>query len=150
MPVCVLFASSRLGIVFNPIVGTITDHSHSTKNIDPYFKSLLDVEDPGHRKPVLILQNGLSKPGKRAHDRNFIFAVGGIRTHNLLIDSPAYYHNACQHHSLDRIAHLTVSEFRNAINTRIYESNVAVTKTLPDLVNFPKKPCECHGSLNLW
>ena len=34
----------------------------------------------------------LSKPGERAHDRNSISAVGGIRTHNLLIDSPACYH----------------------------------------------------------
>ena len=70
MPVCVLFASSRSGIVFNPIAGAITDHSQSAKDIDPYFKSQLYVEDPGHRRPVLILPNGLSKPGERAHDRN--------------------------------------------------------------------------------
>ena len=69
MPVCVLFVSSRLGIVFNPSAGAITDHSQSAKNI-PYFKSQLYVEEPGHRKPVLILPNGLSKPGERAHDRN--------------------------------------------------------------------------------
>ena len=78
MPVCVLFVSSRSGIVFNPSAGAITDHSQSAKDIDPYFKSQLYVEDPGHRKSVLILPNGPSKPGERAHDRNFISAVGGI------------------------------------------------------------------------
>ena len=70
MPVCVLFVSSRSGIVFSSSAGAITDHSPSAKDIDPYFKSQLYVEDPGHRKPVLILPNGLSKPGERAHDRN--------------------------------------------------------------------------------
>ena len=34
------------------------------------------VEDPGDRKPVLILPNGLSKPGERAPDRNFTFCRG--------------------------------------------------------------------------
>ena len=70
MPVCVLFVSSRSGVVFNASAGTITDHSQSAKDIDPYFKSQLYVEDPGHRKPVLILPNWLSKPVERAHDRN--------------------------------------------------------------------------------
>ena len=70
MPVCVLFVSGTSGIVFNPSAGAITDHSQSAKDIDPYFKSQLYVEDPGHRKPVLILPNVLSKPGERAHDRN--------------------------------------------------------------------------------
>ena len=70
MFVCVLFVSSRSGIVFNPSAGVITDHSQSAKDIDPYFKSQLYVEYPGHRKPVLILSNELSKPGERAHDRN--------------------------------------------------------------------------------
>ena len=55
MPVCVLFVSSRLDIVFNPSTGTITYHSQSAKHIDMYFKSKLYVEDPGHRKPILIL-----------------------------------------------------------------------------------------------
>ena len=64
------FVSSRSGIVFNPSAGAITDHSQSAKDIDPYFKSQLYVEDPGYRKPVLILPNGLSKPGERAHARN--------------------------------------------------------------------------------
>ena len=70
MPVSVLFVSSRSGIVFNLSAGAITDHSQSTKDIDPYFKSQLYVEDPGHRKQVLILPNGLSKSGEQAHDRN--------------------------------------------------------------------------------
>ena len=70
MPVCVLFVSSWSGIVFNPSTSAITDHSQSAKDIDPHFKSQLYVEDPGHRKPVLTLPNGLSKPGERAHDRN--------------------------------------------------------------------------------
>ena len=70
MPVCVPFVSSRSGIVLYPSAGAITDHSQSAKDIDPYFKSQLYVKDPGHRKPVLILPNELSKPGERAHDRN--------------------------------------------------------------------------------
>ena len=64
MPVCVLFVSSRSGIVFNTSAGAITDYSRSAKDIDPYFKSQLYVEDPGQRKPVLILPHGLSKPGE--------------------------------------------------------------------------------------
>ena len=92
MPVCALFVSSRSGIVFNPSTGAITDHSQSAKDKDPYFKSQLYVEDPGYRRSVLILPNGLSKPGEQAHDRNLISTVGGIRTHNVLINSPAYYH----------------------------------------------------------
>ena len=70
MPMCVLFVSSRSGIIFNPSAGAITDDRESAKDIDPYFKSQLYVEDPGHRKPVLILPNGLRKPRERAHDRN--------------------------------------------------------------------------------
>ena len=62
MPMYVLFVSSRSGIVFNSSAGAITDHSQSAKDIDPYFKSQLYVEDPDHRKPVLILPNVLSKP----------------------------------------------------------------------------------------
>ena len=71
MPVCILFVSSRSDVVFNQSAGTITDHSQSAKDIYPYFKSQLYVKDPGHRKPVLNLPNGLSKPGVRARDRNF-------------------------------------------------------------------------------
>ena len=39
---------SRSGIVFNPSAGSITDHSQSAKDIDPYFNSYRYVEDPGH------------------------------------------------------------------------------------------------------
>ena len=46
MPVCVLFVSSRSGIVFNSSAGAITDHSQLAKDIDPYFKSQLYVENP--------------------------------------------------------------------------------------------------------
>ena len=35
-----------------------------------YFKSQLCMENHSHQKPVLILPNGLNKPGERAHDRN--------------------------------------------------------------------------------
>ena len=38
MPMCVLFVSSRSGIVFNLSAIAITDHSQSAKDIDPYFK----------------------------------------------------------------------------------------------------------------
>ena len=76
MPVCVLFVSSRSGVVFNLSAGAITDHSPSSKDIDPYFKSQFYVEDTGHRKPLLVFSNGLSKPGERAHDRNFNFYRG--------------------------------------------------------------------------
>ena len=58
MPMCVLLVSSRSGIVFNSSAGAITDHSQSAKDIDPYSKSKLYAEDPGHRKPVLIYQMG--------------------------------------------------------------------------------------------
>ena len=92
MPVCVLFVSSRSDIVFNLIASAITNDRQSMKDIDPYFKFQLYVKNPGHRKPVLILPIALSKPGKRAHDRNLISAVDGIRTLNLLIDSRACYH----------------------------------------------------------
>ena len=46
MSVCVLFVSSRSGIVFNQ--SAITDHSQSAKDMDPYFKSQLYVKDPGY------------------------------------------------------------------------------------------------------
>ena len=34
------------------------------------------MEDPGHRQSVLILPNGPSKPGERAHDNKFLPWVG--------------------------------------------------------------------------
>ena len=48
--VCVLFVSSRSGIVFNPGANVVTYYSQSAKDIDPYFKSQLYVEDPARRK----------------------------------------------------------------------------------------------------
>ena len=93
MPMCVLFVSSRSSIVVNPSVGAITDNSQSAKDLDPYFKSQLYVEDNGHRKAVLIVPNWLSKSGKRARTKKFLIsAVNGNQTHNLLIDNPACYH----------------------------------------------------------
>ena len=90
--VCVLFVSSRSGIVFKPIVSVITDKSRSVKDIDQYSTFQLYVADPASRKTVRILP--YSKPGERAHDRNCICDVSRIRTHSLLILSPAYYHIA--------------------------------------------------------
>ena len=48
----VLFVSSTLGIVFNLSADTITDHSQSAKDRDPYFMYTNSVKDPGHWKPV--------------------------------------------------------------------------------------------------
>ena len=92
MPVCVLFVSSRSSIVFNWSAGVITDHSQSAKDIDPSFKPQLYVKDPGHRKPLLILPNELGRPGEKSTTEILIYAVGGIRTHIVFIDSPACYH----------------------------------------------------------
>ena len=76
MTVCVLFVSSRSGIVFNPSAGAITDHRQSAQDIDPYFKSQLYVEDPGHRKPVLILSNWLILENERTTKIKFPPWVG--------------------------------------------------------------------------
>ena len=67
---CVLFVSSRSGIVFNPSAGAITDDSQSAKDIDPYFKSQLYVEDPTTESRYSFLPNGSSELGEREHDRN--------------------------------------------------------------------------------
>ena len=48
MPVCVLFLSCMLVIIFNPSEMAITDHSQSAKDIHPYCKSQLCVDDPSH------------------------------------------------------------------------------------------------------
>ena len=64
----VLFKSSRSGMVFSPRAKAITERSQSLKDVDPYFKSKLYIQDPGHQKPVVILLNGLSKLKERAHD----------------------------------------------------------------------------------
>ena len=55
MSVCVLFVSSRSGIVLNHSARAISDYSQSAKDIDPYFTSQLYVDDHGHRRPVLIV-----------------------------------------------------------------------------------------------
>ena len=73
MPVRVLFVSSDSGIVFTLRAGSITDHSQSAKDIDPYFKSQLYVEDPSHRRSVLILPIGLSRLEKRAHENKYYY-----------------------------------------------------------------------------
>ena len=53
--------SNTSGLVFTQGAGAITDHSKSAKDIDPYLKSQLYVEDPDHLKSVLILPYGLIK-----------------------------------------------------------------------------------------
>ena len=91
-PVEAPFVFITSDIVFNPSASATTDHSQSVKDKDPSFKSQFYVAKPYHRKPVLILLNGLSMHGERAHDRDkFLFALGGIRPHILLIDSLASY-----------------------------------------------------------
>ena len=105
--VFVLFVSSRSGVVFNPSASAITDHNQSAKDIDPYFKSQLYAEDPGRRKTVRVLSN--SKPGERVHDRNYISAVGRMRTHNFLINSSAHYHRAITTVYLDIIMAYTLT-----------------------------------------
>ena len=84
MPVCVLSVSSRSGIVFNPSAGTITDHSQSVKDIDPYFKSQLYVENPVHRKPVRYSFYRIGRVNTKSERKIYFSAVGGIRAHNLL------------------------------------------------------------------
>ena len=56
--VCELFVCSRSGIVFNPRVGAITDHSQSVKDINSNCKYLLYAEDPHRSISQLIV--GLS------------------------------------------------------------------------------------------
>ena len=65
--VCVLHVGCRFQIERRCI------HCQSAKNIYSYFKSQLYVEDLGHGKQVLILPNGLSKPGDQARDRNLLW-----------------------------------------------------------------------------
>ena len=85
MPMCVLFVSSG-PVSFStrgPVLSLTTDL---------YFKCQLYAEDPGHRKPVLILPSVLSKPGERTHDTYLISDVIEIRTHNHFIESSRCYH----------------------------------------------------------
>ena len=53
--VCTVFVS---GIIFNPRVGSITNHSQSAKDIDPYFKAQLYVEDPGTESRYSVYRMG--------------------------------------------------------------------------------------------
>ena len=66
---CIIF-DQHICSIFNSSIGGITEHSRSVKDMDPYFKSYLYVEDSGHQKPVLILPNELSKSGEQVQDRN--------------------------------------------------------------------------------
>ena len=70
-------------ISFQPNAGATTDHSQSEKGIDPYFIPQLYVKDSGHRKPVLMLPNGVIDLEESPRWK-LISSVGGIRTHNLL------------------------------------------------------------------
>ena len=78
MLVCVLFVSSTSNIVSNPSASAITLNNQLAKDIDQYFKTELHMDDSLPSKSVLILLNGLSKLGERAHGRNLISTVGGI------------------------------------------------------------------------
>ena len=64
MPVCVLFVSSRSGI------------SQSAKDVDPYFNPQFYVEDPGHRKPVLIYRMSWVNPESERTTEIFNFRRG--------------------------------------------------------------------------
>ena len=67
MPVCVLLVSSTSGIIFNSRADVIINHSQSAKDIDPYMKYQLYMDDHIHRKLILVLRNFLSKFGEQAH-----------------------------------------------------------------------------------
>ena len=88
--VCVLFVSSRSGIVFNPSASAITIHSQSAKDIDPYFKSQLCGGPMATESRHSFYRMGWVNP--ESESRNLISAMGGIRTHNLFINSPTCYH----------------------------------------------------------
>ena len=62
----------------NLSASAITLNNKSVKDIDQYFKTELNVVDSLPSRSGLILPNGLSKLGERAHYRNLIFTVGGI------------------------------------------------------------------------
>ena len=68
-----------------PAQSLTTANHQRTRILIPYY-----VEDPSHRKPVLILSIGLSKPEEQAHDRNEFLQMGRIHTH-VFIDRPASY-----------------------------------------------------------
>ena len=67
---CVYCLSSMSGIIFNMCAGEITDHSQSAKEIGLCFMSHVYMNEPSHRKPlVLVLLNGLSKLRERAQKK---------------------------------------------------------------------------------
>ena len=68
-PCVYCLCSSRSDIVFNRSACAITDHSQSVKDIDPYFKSQLNVENDCHQKLMLNLPNWLSKPRVSARQK---------------------------------------------------------------------------------
>ena len=58
MPLCVLFVSSRSGIVFNPSAGAITDHSQSAKDIDPFLSPSSMWRTPATESRYLFYRMG--------------------------------------------------------------------------------------------
>ena len=56
----------------------IADHIQSATDTDKNFKTQLNVEDPRHRKPLIILLNWLIKSGEWVHDRNLFLPRGGF------------------------------------------------------------------------
>ena len=54
--VCESFVSSTSGIVFNPSIDAITDHSQSAKDTDPYLSPSF-VEDPGQKRIIIYFGN---------------------------------------------------------------------------------------------
>ena len=79
---------------------SLATRNQSTKDIDPYFKSQLYVEDPGTECRYSVYRMGWVNPESARTTDIFISAVGGIRTHNLLVDSPTWYHWAITDRSL--------------------------------------------------
>ena len=75
MPVCVVFMSSRSGIVFNPSASAVSDHSQSAKDIDPYFKSQL-CGGPSPPKAGTNFTDWAEVTGRAS--TNLILAVGGF------------------------------------------------------------------------
>ena len=81
--VCVLFVYSWSVIVFNQSAGVITDHSRSTKDIDPYYKSQFCRGSCPLKAGTHFTE--WAEQTRRASARN------KVRTNNLLIDSLTSY-----------------------------------------------------------
>ena len=81
MCVCVycLYLARRIS-ASNLSASAITLNNQSAKDINQYFKTELSVKDSLPSRSVLILSNGLSKLGERAHYRNLISTVGGFES----------------------------------------------------------------------